>query len=406
MKTEVPPDARTHRKKFKEYVLWRAEDWHRDHLGHLYKCWEKWNEEYFGGKLVPPYLLLLQPRKPQALGDYCDVSGFGGRTQIRVRPSLISGTHPALRPGNEYAEGRRRFVEDVALHETIHQYAYEVLHEPEDSYKGHGPYFAGECNRIGAALGLPPVRPAKARGKLAKLPSCAQWPHNVRPDDYYLGALQEEQDVPDEKKPRKKSLADLLAALLTSAMKLPPEIDATLTAWQSHPVTTLRDHLAAEVAKVAPNEHTPLPVASDGSLAAYLAALFAQHQPADGLVLGSAGAGWPICGLLHRTATPLTGAGITGYRLLLAVAPIPDVSPSAETIPVVSPPAVTQQDGKWKGWVRRAVTAKWKQVCEAPTEDACWDLLDNHPGYKHVGPDDSDPNDRPRRAAKKATKRR
>jgi hypothetical protein len=58
----------------------------------------------------------------------------------------------------------------------------------EDGFHGHGPKFRDQCNRIGALLGLPPVRTSKARGKDKALPSCAQWPHCVRPADYYLGA--------------------------------------------------------------------------------------------------------------------------------------------------------------------------------------------------------------------------
>ena len=41
---------------------------------------------------------------------------------------------------------------------------------------------------IGQKLGLPPVRASRNRGKDADLPSCAQWPHCVRPEGYYLGA--------------------------------------------------------------------------------------------------------------------------------------------------------------------------------------------------------------------------
>jgi hypothetical protein len=48
--------------------------------------------------------------------------------------------------------------------------------------------FAALCNEIGQALGLPPVRSMKKRGKDKDLPSCAHWPLNVRPRDYYLGA--------------------------------------------------------------------------------------------------------------------------------------------------------------------------------------------------------------------------
>ena len=57
------------------------------------------------------------------------------------------------------------------------------------TYHGHGPKFRDQCNRIGAMLGLPPVRTGKARGKDKGLPSCAYWPHCVRPADYYQGGL-------------------------------------------------------------------------------------------------------------------------------------------------------------------------------------------------------------------------
>jgi hypothetical protein len=181
-----------HRRDFAEYAIHdSASDWHREMLDRLYTFWDSANRDYFENACVKPHILLNEPKVPQALGDHANVSGWGSRNQIRLRPSLITGQHKLLKPGDEYAEGRMRFVEDVLLHESVHQYCDEVLHTPETSYKGHGPTFAGECNRIGERLGLPPVRPAKARGKLKELPSCASWPHNVRPADYYLGALAE-----------------------------------------------------------------------------------------------------------------------------------------------------------------------------------------------------------------------
>jgi len=42
---------------------------------------------------------------------------------------------------------------------------------------------------LGEQLRLPPVRVAKARGSEKDLPSCAHWPHNVRPTGYYKGAF-------------------------------------------------------------------------------------------------------------------------------------------------------------------------------------------------------------------------
>ena len=116
------------------------------------------------------------------------MSGFGGHGQVRLRPSLLTGSHPSVRGGDQYAEGRFRLVADVFLHETVHQWQHEVLGDLEDGYHGHGPKFRDQCNRIGTLLGLPPVRTSKARGKDRALPSCAYWPHCVRPADYYLGA--------------------------------------------------------------------------------------------------------------------------------------------------------------------------------------------------------------------------
>jgi hypothetical protein len=82
-------------------------------------------------------------------------------------PGLIGGFQGRDRGG------RFRLVADVFLHETVHQWQHEVLGDLEDGYHGHGPKFRDQCNRIGALLGLPPVRTSKARGKDKALPSCA-----------------------------------------------------------------------------------------------------------------------------------------------------------------------------------------------------------------------------------------
>jgi hypothetical protein len=190
VREELSPHDVEHRERFADYATHHsASDWHREMLDRLYGFWISINSGHFRGACVKPHILLAEPKTPRALGDHANISGWGSRNQIRIRPTLIDGRHKMLKPGAEHAEGRMRFVEDVLLHEAVHQYCDEVLHHSEGSYKGHGPVFAGECNRIGGSLGLPPVRPAKARGKSKDLPSCAQWPHNVRPAAYYLGAL-------------------------------------------------------------------------------------------------------------------------------------------------------------------------------------------------------------------------
>jgi hypothetical protein len=116
------------------------------------------------------------------------VSSWGGKAEIRLRPSLLTGEHPHMRSEQSFQEGRFLFVADVLLHEMVHQYHMEITGQMEDDYHGHGPEFRDVANRIGADLGLPPVRMSKKRGPDKDLPSCAQWPHCVRPSEYYLGA--------------------------------------------------------------------------------------------------------------------------------------------------------------------------------------------------------------------------
>ena len=111
---------------------------------------------------MKPHILLAEPKSPRALGDHANISGWGSKNQIRIRPSLWDGSHPQVKAGEEYAEGRFLLVADVLLHETIHQYHDEITGQAEKSYHGHGPAFRDECNRIGKELGLPPVRTAKA----------------------------------------------------------------------------------------------------------------------------------------------------------------------------------------------------------------------------------------------------
>jgi hypothetical protein len=178
-----------HREAFESFVSNDAQPWHRDHLGRLYRFWHDWNQAFFGQQMVPPYILFSTPSSTRALGDCSSISGFGGRLQIRIRESLMSGEHSLVRAGDEFLEGRFKFVADVLLHEMVHQYQIEVADQRENSYKGHGPLFRNLCNDIGGKLGLGTVRIAKARGKDKELPSCAHWPHCVRSASFYEGAL-------------------------------------------------------------------------------------------------------------------------------------------------------------------------------------------------------------------------
>jgi hypothetical protein len=179
--------AVAHREAFERYVFEHAEPWHRAYLGQLYEFWHYSNTEYFGGSMTPPYILLSVPSCPRSLGDCGPISCFGGRSQIRVRRSLITGTHPLMVPGAS-EKGRIRYALDVELHEMIHQWQQEVTGVLETSYHGHGRAFCDKCNEIGFKLGLPLVGLKPRRGK-HNLPPCNYWPHNVREPGYYLGAV-------------------------------------------------------------------------------------------------------------------------------------------------------------------------------------------------------------------------
>ncbi|NJO81839.1 MAG: SprT family zinc-dependent metalloprotease [Blastochloris sp.] len=184
--TTNPDD--THRQAFIEYCTTSAHPPYRQVLQVLYEQFDQWNTAFFGQQLFPPHFVILAPTTPTRLGDYQPYTGWGDSAQIRLRPSLIDGSHPHLVHGSQDAQGLERCWLDVALHACVHYYCDAILEAPEQAEKGHGRIFAQECTRIGSLLDLPPVGPARRSRNYQGWPSCASWPQNVRPDDYYRGA--------------------------------------------------------------------------------------------------------------------------------------------------------------------------------------------------------------------------
>jgi hypothetical protein len=135
----------------------------------IYAGFAEYNARFFDGKLDSPMLQITQAQSLRTHGDYVPVDVLGLESRIRIAPATV-------RRGE-------LFMLDVLLHEMIHAWQHEVAHDLELGYRGHGPRFAAECNRIGAQLGLPPVG-VKGRGGL---PDCAHWPMCVRPEGYYPG---------------------------------------------------------------------------------------------------------------------------------------------------------------------------------------------------------------------------
>ncbi len=202
--TPLPAQDVAFREQMRRYILEHSEPWHREHLGHLGRLWEQWNIEHFDAAMVIATILLSNPTNPRRLGQCGPISGFGCRSEIIIRPSLLTGTHPMVHVGDEYERGRSLLVADVLLHEMIHQWQQEVTGDTDKNYKGHGPTFSAKANEIGARLGLPLVgRTYKKRDCADKgLESPSYWPYFVRPDGYYLGAVVPTSgDTPEEDRP-------------------------------------------------------------------------------------------------------------------------------------------------------------------------------------------------------------
>lgn len=135
----------------------------------LYDAFHEYNALYWDGKLAAPLILITPCGAARTWGDYTTRDVHGLESRIRIAPAQ--------------ADKGERWALDVLLHEMVHAWQYEIagIADIEISYRGHGPRFAAECNRIGALLGLPEVGVKGRKG----LPDCAQWPFNVRPDGYY-----------------------------------------------------------------------------------------------------------------------------------------------------------------------------------------------------------------------------
>jgi cell division septation protein DedD len=199
-----------HRVGFADFASEHSQGQKSAPIRRLYAHWRKCNAEFFEGKMVEPYILLTDMAGTNLQGDFSPNSSFGGRGQIRLRYSILTGEYPYAKGGSLDPEGLARVMDDVLLHEMVHQYCEEVLGEPENSFRGHGPHFRDVCNRIGCMMDCGKVRTAKKRGKDMDLPSCAYWPTPVRPDgyDYYRGAWLESSTIgiPPDKIPVKRKV--------------------------------------------------------------------------------------------------------------------------------------------------------------------------------------------------------
>lgn len=185
----------------------------------LYTTAAEYNAAHFGGLLTAIMVEITTPGSPRALATHEPKTPEGVDCVIRIAPSVVAA-------GDKLAF-------DVLLHEMIHVWQTETDNR-EPGYAGHGPKFAAECNRIGAALGLAPVGVKGRDG----LPDCAQWPLNVRPEGYYGESPRATKAVkaatkaraPKSPRPAVAPVSKVDAALALLVGMTPEELDQVQTA--------------------------------------------------------------------------------------------------------------------------------------------------------------------------------
>lgn len=169
------------------------------------------NAEHFGGKLVIPEIIIGNCQSPRlTFGQYRARGDHGLLGEITFNSRLFTNQVPGVHLNEKTKPGFLRFIKDILLHELTHSFCHLVRKDPETSYRGHGPVFTEECNRIGKALKREPVKHTKSKKTIElHLHKCDQWPHCVRPGDYYLGAFVE---APKPAKDEPNNLDELLEA--------------------------------------------------------------------------------------------------------------------------------------------------------------------------------------------------
>jgi hypothetical protein len=147
----------------------------------LHKTFDDYNKEYFGGKLNNPAFLLETPKTKGYAGYDCHDK------KMRIDPKVITAKDKKTINPEAPIKGRMRLIFDALLHEMIHKYCCEFLKVDESKYKGHGPIFEDQCNRISEIWGWDM---AEFKGKkYDAFPLCFH-----PPEDFYMGASLEFSD--------------------------------------------------------------------------------------------------------------------------------------------------------------------------------------------------------------------
>ena len=196
------------KRHFREYLKTLAKDIDTNRvelIEALEWCFDRW--EYWRQKFYPDAELMFpffqSGRRGSEFGHYSTCGSSGQPSVIHIKRSFLMGTSDItvakLSPTKKLVllkdhPDRLTFVDQTILHELLPQYLHEASpsaaeYESSESgknYKGHGPLFAAECNRINETLHpelgfeFVPVRHMKrshAKVNDVQRPSCAHFTH-------------------------------------------------------------------------------------------------------------------------------------------------------------------------------------------------------------------------------------
>jgi hypothetical protein len=162
----------------------------------LERYWETDNNDLFDGRLEVPHLGFGRTG-PRDIVDVSRLTPSGGQLQILLNPGLIFGESTRAQrvnrkwvqrdwdPAGSPDQGIARFIRDSLRKAMCRQACIELGYEDPPSYRGYGPAFVAEANRVGLLLGLSPVAVDARRASTADQPLARGWPHIVRGRDYY-----------------------------------------------------------------------------------------------------------------------------------------------------------------------------------------------------------------------------
>ena len=215
----APSDNETSlRKQIFDYAISQADGPYKEFIPLLSQAWQEFNDRYFDGSLTPAFIAITAPKVSKAYADCSLWSSYGGKHQIRIKETVIEGTHNDFNP-NHAIENRLLFILDVLLHEQIHQFLFEIKEDYSKAHKRHGGNYPVIANQIGDQLGLPHVFERTRKDK--SLPIASQWPMCVRPAGYYGDLLKEQaQDEPEEPEDEPEPEPDFLALAIEAYRSL------------------------------------------------------------------------------------------------------------------------------------------------------------------------------------------